>query len=123
MAPRSKIKSFQFVQSLYLTTGTYTPETKQYGSFSRKGLITLIIWSLASFANIAFQAKSIGAVAFSYSASMTILTALFYVVFFPAQIPNSLSLFEKFDEFIQKSELKMFRITIMINNISVTQKR
>ena len=113
METRSKIKSFQFIQSLYQAKGFYLSEKKEYGLFSKIGFVNIFILFLASLAYLVFKTKSIGDVTYSYSATMGLLFGSFCMLLFPIQIPSSLTLIERFDDFIQTSELGMFKFMFL----------
>lgn len=58
---------------------------------------------------------------FSYCMTITILFTAFYILFYALQIPNTLLLFEKFDEFIRRSKFGNFVSPLLINKRQAIQ--
>lgn len=116
MATRRAIKSFQFIQTIYQTSGIYTPQAKQYYSLNGKVLLILLSslhFAIASFAYLIFEAESIGDMAYSYCLSLSLLLCFIFVMEYTLKIPNVLMLIEKFDEFIRKRKLFSFVFCVL----------
>lgn len=123
MDTRKKIESFRYIQTLYQTTGFYTPEEKQYCSLNKKVFrisLSFIPLFLLSFAYVLFEAKDIGDMAYSYCLSLCFLWATFLFPLYSMKIPNTLQLIENIDEFIRKSKMEFISIlTVLATDMQV----
>lgn len=118
-ANATSIKLFQFIRTHYQTNGIYSPQTNPNCSMNTKFLLILlyfILYLMASIAYLLFNAKTFGEFAYSYLLSLTIMLCFGFITVNALKIPKTLQLFEKFEEFIQKSEFFFSK-----NSISSTQ--
>lgn len=109
MDTRKKIESFLFIRTYYQASGIYSPEEKTYFSLNKKVLLFSLrhtLFFILSLAHCLFEAKSIGDRAYSYGFSITLLWHVILFLVYPSQVPNTLKLTEKINEFICKSKVE-----------------
>lgn len=113
------IKLFQYLQSRHQAVGIYPPGPNQHsGSFNSKNSIFIFFFAqgwIASFAFFLFEAKSAYDYGFSFYVIITELATLAYYSITILKMPDILTLIEKYEELIEKSEWKR---NIFISNVN-----
>lgn len=124
------IKLFKFLQGCYCLVGIDSPPpNRQSGSLNFKNLIVILFfvqYLAASFAFFLFKANSAYEYGYSFFNALTELTMLVYYPNIILKMPDILKLIERYEEFIEKSELKRLPDRSMceiVNNFNVIPKQ
>lgn len=108
--PVITIEFFQFIRTYYQTSAVYSSQANSNSSLNKHVLLILLCLvqlSICSIAFLLFDAKTIGDLAYSYCATLSILLVIIFLLTNAVKTSNILMLIEKYDEFIRKSQLNL----------------